>query len=135
MPYPPSNIHIYSLLFISYFVNALTKISISTILHFLRSRKPIRCLHPTLVIATMITEQKPRVSTESYAGVHPDVQVIDFATQNKVASPKLERKRSLRRRIIHLVWNPKAKHLRRGILMKLLQEDPDAVEKRRMSLT
>lgn len=90
-------------------------------------------------MATMnIAEQKPRVSTESYQGPHPDVKVIDFATFGKEiinSTPGLERKRSLRKRVFRLVWNPRARHLRRGLVMKMLQEDPDKVGERRMSLT
>lgn len=89
-------------------------------------------------MSTIMDEQKPRVSTESYPGTqdHPDVHVIDFATiGNKITGPELERKRSLQRRVVRLIWNPKARHLRRGLLMQMLQEDPDAVVKRRMSLT
>lgn len=88
-------------------------------------------------MATM-TDQKPRVSTESFHGPHPDIKVIDFATigkEIKGSTPELERKRSLRKRIVRLVWNPRARHFRRGLVMKMLQEDPNAVDKRRMSLT
>lgn len=89
-------------------------------------------------MATMTdTEQKPHVSTESYQGPHPDVKVIDFATFGKEitdSTPELERKRSLRKRVLRLVWNPRARHLRRGLVMKMLQEDPNKVGERRMSL-
>lgn len=84
-----------------------------------------------------MSDQKPRVSTESYSGgeQHPDIHVIDFATSDKVSSSELERKRSLSKRMLKLAWNPKARHLRRGLLIQMLQEDPSAIEKRRMSLT
>jgi hypothetical protein len=51
-----------------------------------------------------------------------EVNVIDFAVQTEHAfEGKLEEKRSLRKRMVMLVWNPRARNLRRSLLRRWIE--------------
>ncbi|KAK0110126.1 hypothetical protein ONS95_002779 [Cadophora gregata] len=89
-----------------------------------KSQSPTPSLHEDEYTTTTHSQSQPQ---PLHQFTHHQIKVRDFAPGSLVPSTGdaelvlvLERKKSLRKKIQGLVWNPRARYSRRGRLMEIL---------------